>query len=404
MLSNSSELGGYVDVISPKQVSGWAVDLQHPEKPVVLSLFVNGFLVKTVRCGETRQDAVQAGFSGARGFFFNPIRSLSNGRNQIQVKFAVSGQVMPGGEMLLEYDRAQHIGEYWSSVYQDQEHLLLRWWQCEKIVKHINERVCGVPIPGLSAGLYHRIKQRFSERLPLGRAISVGCGTASKEIDCMREGIVEGFDLYELSEIAIQRGTELVRNAGLVDRMRFHAADAFQVPNLDGSYDMVFWNNSLHHMFDVDAAIRWSRDVLKAGGLFVMDDFVGATQFQWSDRLSAINTQVRKELPAEYLRDPKNPGQFLSAMVGRPNLDTFAATDPSECRDSGRILPCLKKYFPDADVVLTGGGIYHLALNDVLHNILAARDEATLDRLLELDDACIALGETRYAVAIAVKV
>ena len=370
---------------------------------MVLSLFVNGCLVKTVQCGETREDAIKAGFAGARGFFFNPIRSLSSGPNQIQVKFARNGQVMSGGEKALEYDRERHIGEYWSSVYQNQEPLLLRWWQCEKIVRHINERVCGVPIPGLSAGLYHRIKQRFSERLPLGLAISVGCGTAAKEIDCMREGIVDRFDLYELSEFAIRHGTELVGNAGLTDKMQFHAADAFQVPSLNGRYDMVFWNNSLHHMFDVDAAIRWSRDVLKAGGLFVMDDFVGATQFQWSDRLLAINTKVRKELPAEYLRDPKHPGQFLCAVVGRPDLDIFVATDPSECRDSGRILPCLQKYFPDADVVLTGGGIYHLALNDVLHNILATRDEATLDRLLQLDDACVALGETHYAVAIAVK-
>ncbi len=61
------------------------------------------------------------------------------------------------------------------------------------------------------------------------------------------------------------------------------------------------------------------------------------------------------------------------------------------------------RIFPDAWVRKTGGGIYHVALNDVLRNILAAQDYALLERLLEYDDQCVELGETHYAVAIAAK-
>jgi len=77
--------------------------------------------------------------------------------------------------------------------------------------------------------------------------------------------------------------------------------------------------------------------------------------------------------------------------------------DPSECADSARILPELLRIFPDAWVQKTGGGIYHLGLNDILHNIIVAEDFQLLEQLLELDDQCIEIGETHYAVAIAVK-
>jgi hypothetical protein len=153
-------------------------------------------------------------------------------------------------------------------------------------------------------------------------------------------------------------------------------------------------------MFDVDAAIRWSKKVLKRSGILVMDEFVGPSYMQWSDRLLEINTRVRERLPAAYLQDPRNKGCILPVKMERPNVDEFCAIDPSECVDSGRILGSLREHIPNLEVIPTGGGVYHLALNDVLHNILQANDQALLDQLLTIDDECIAIGETHYAVAI----
>jgi SAM-dependent methyltransferase len=206
--------------------------------------------------------------------------------------------------------------------------------------------------------------------------------------------------LYELSQYAIDQGTQLIRNAGLSKRMKYHLRDPFQAQGLESSYDVVFWNNSLHHMFDVNDAIQWSKKVLKQSGILVMDEFVGPSYMQWSDRLLEINTRIRERLPPAYLQDPRNKGHILPVKMERPNVDEFCAIDPSECVDSGRILETLKKHFPNLEVIPTGGGVYHLALNDVLHNVLQADDQTLLDQLLAIDDECIALGETHYAVAI----
>ena len=87
----------------------------------------------------------------------------------------------------------------------------------------------------------------------------------------------------------------------------------------------------------------------------------------------------------------------------RPSRLGVWLTDPTECADSSRIIPCLKKWFPDIEIAPTGGAIYHLALNDVLHNIDELNDRALLEKLLRIDDLCTRQGEFHYAVAIAEK-
>jgi hypothetical protein len=62
----------------------------------------------------------------------------------------------------------------------------------------------------------------------------------------------------------------------------------------------------------------------------------------------------------------------------------------------------VKRHFPTADIMLTGGVIYHLALSDLLANFLD-EDLPVLERLLIVDDMCTAMGETHYATALALK-
>src|SRR5207248_9310642 len=146
----------------------------------------------------------------------------------------------------------------------------------------------------------------FIGRLPFTRGVSVGCGEAVKEIDFVKMGLAESFDLYELSKYAIEQGRQHIENAGLASQMTYFECDAFSVSGLESGYDVVFWNNLLHHMFDVAKAIEWSKCVLRSGGVFVMDDFVGPSHMQWSDRLLEINSGVRARLPARYLKDPRD--------------------------------------------------------------------------------------------------
>ena len=132
-----------------------------------------------------------------------------------------------------------------------------------------------------------------------------------------------------------------------------------------------------------------------------MDDFVGPTRMQWSDRMLRMASRVRAALPEKYMKDPHLPERMLRRDVVRPKLWRMYLSDPTECADSAAIIPNLQEIFPNIDITPTGGAIYHLALNDILHNIDEVDDRALLDKILSIDDLCARIGEFHYAVAIA---
>jgi hypothetical protein len=111
-----------------------------------------------------------------------------------------------------DIETSQAIGLHWSKVTATTDPsgrvLKTRWWQHPPILRHINEKVCGKPVDGFSAGLTLRVRSMLGPRLPLSRGISVGCGNGMKEMTLLREGIVQVFDLYELADSRIAAGRE----------------------------------------------------------------------------------------------------------------------------------------------------------------------------------------------------
>lgn len=271
------------------------------------------------------------------------------------------------------------------------------------IRRHVNRLVCGEERERPSEGLHVLLERELGARR-LGRGVSVGAGIGAKEMRLLQRGLVESFDLYELSARRIDKGRELAASLGLGERVRFHHRDAFEADEI-GEVDLVYWDMALHHMLDVERAVAWSRRILAPDGVFCMHDFVGPSRFQWSDASLALVEEVRSSLPREYLADPSWGREQVAVRVERLDPKLVEKDDPSEAAQSDRILEAVRRHFPDAAVRLTGGTIYHLALRDIIHNFDEADDaDATLlSELLQLDEATI--GEpgidNHYAVAIA---
>jgi ubiquinone/menaquinone biosynthesis C-methylase UbiE len=303
-------------------------------------------------------------------------------------------------------EQQQKVASHWSGVTkqsQQTQNLRLRWWQSPHIIRHINKKITGSPLDGFSQGITQKAKEIAGDRYPFSSGVSVGCGNGQKEINLVRQGLVSSFKLYEVSEVRIEQGKRLATKFGVEKNVTFIQGDALKIITEPESFDFVHWNNSLHHMLDVDAAIKWSHQVLQKGGMFYMDDYVGPNRMQWSDKMLEVASQVRSNLPEKYLVNPKNPGQLLSKTLTRNSVERMIEIDPSEAADSESILDSLKKYFPNAQITLTGGVVYHLALSDILHNFDDSQDKHLLDFLMLIDDLCAELGETHYATALAIK-
>lgn len=214
----------------------------------------------------------------------------------------------------------------------------------------------------------------------------------------IRDKIVHAFDLFELSGVRIEGGLKRFADAGLADRVIFHQADAFEA--VTGRYDLVYWDNALHHMMDTRAAVRWSKSVLKPGGVLVVNDYVGPNRFQWSERGLSWASHVRSILPAHFVRDAGEPSRLLRTCA-RPNADAIARTDPSESADSENIIDALRYEFPSGTLWWLGGYIYHLALADLIWNFDGTEDSPELAMCLAIDELLSSLGENHYAAFLA---
>jgi SAM-dependent methyltransferase len=277
----------------------------------------------------------------------------------------------------------------------------VRWWEDETTLRHINLLV-GQPDPPVMHGAFHRrICDHFDGKSEL-KAISVGCGMGAKELWLMQLVDFDRFDLYDISPVNIEIGKAEAERQGVSSKAHFYIANAFEEATAT-DYDMVYWNNSLHHMPDVAAAVRWSKERLKPGGLFAMDDFVGPDRFQWTDENLGWATKVRSALSDRLLASPYADAVVLPRECCKPTLDEIMAADPSEAMDSGRILAEVRVAFPQGEIIPTGGALYHLALNDIFCNFVTESDLDCLRQILLLDELLAKHGTTQYAVAFGIK-
>jgi SAM-dependent methyltransferase len=277
----------------------------------------------------------------------------------------------------------------------------VRWWEDQTTTCHINSIVGNGNDSALHVAFHQRIAAHFSKRRGL-KAISVGCGAGTKEMWLMQMADFAHFDLFDIAKANIEYGRKEAARQGVLGRVSLRAEDAF-VADVGQDYDLVYWNNALHHMPNVVDALRWSYDRLKPGGLLAMDDFVGPSRFQWTDENIRRANEVRESLPERLMRNPYEPDQTLPRYVVQPTVEEVIASDPSEAVDSGRIVETLREVFPDCEIIPTGGALYHLALNDIFCNFTTDDDLAKLREILALDRTMADQGTTHYAVAFGVK-
>ncbi len=273
-----------------------------------------------------------------------------------------------------------------------------RWWESLAIRQYLAKEVCGKDIPDGNWGM--------AKLLELGRtfdrAISVGGGLGHKEMTLIQAGLVNHFDIYELSKERIEKGQARAQALGLGHRVSFYYGDFFESEhNKPKLYDLVFWSGSLHHMLNTKFAVLVSCNILKDDGYFYCDEFVGKNRFQFSDEEINIANEIRSGLPEPIFYIPDTE-RMWNVLRKRPDLELMIKTDISEAADSENIIPSIQIVFPHASIVPLGGLIYSFALSDILTNI--PEDSKLLQNLMFLDLELAKKGFNLYAFTLAPKV
>lgn len=299
----------------------------------------------------------------------------------------------------MEENYRKKVGKFWDGELTSKASRM-HWWKSPIIIRHYNHTVCGEYLDGWNAGPLSLLG-KFSKGRIFERALSIGCGTATKELDLLQKNFVKHFTCFELSQDRIRMARTYADEMNLSDRITFICDDFFNSEYIDKKFDLVFWDNSLHHMENTEYAVEVSNDVLEKDGFLFCNDYVGPSRFQLSDIEVALINGIRAELEDSIFDKKIKGGGMYPRRYKRPDVKHMLETDPSEAADSANILPAIRHVFNKPLIINTGGLIYHLGLNNILQNI--DEESELLQWLLQKDDEIIKLGFYHYAFALAVK-
>ena len=245
-------------------------------------------------------------------------------------------------KILSESEEAKSLKEY--THYSDKY-----WNDLEIVVKYKNKLATG----NENVSWIGDILTRFKEYLPFDDVLIVGCGNGWLERQLYDLGIGKHFDAFDMSEKYINEAKELKQSRAI----DYFLDDINTMSKIeDDKYDAVFNFAVLHHVTEVDNALKKLARCLKTNGLMFNEEYVGPARNQYSDQHLKHMLEVMSDLPEKFRTKVK----FL-----RPPLENFRV-EPSEAIHSDLILPLIPKYF---DIVyqrnLNGGVAYQLLHNNI---------------------------------------
>lgn len=107
-----------------------------------------------------------------------------------------------------------------------------------------------------------------STMLPARRALEVGGGTGFFLLNLMQSGVADAGVITDISPGMVETAVRNGRHLGL--EVTGEVADVESLPFDDASFDLVVGHAFLHHIPDVDLALREIIRVLEPGGRFVI--------------------------------------------------------------------------------------------------------------------------------------
>ncbi|WP_433289144.1 class I SAM-dependent methyltransferase [Pseudonocardia sp. CA-142604] len=173
---------------------------------------------------------------------------------------------------------------------------------------------------------------------PYEHALELGCGTGFFLLNLMQAGVAKRGSVTDLSPGMVQTALRNAQGLGLdVDG---RVADAETIPYPDATFDLVVGHAVLHHIPDVELALREVLRVLKPGGRFVfagepttVGDFyarrLGALTWKAATTITRLPVLAGWRRPQEEL-DESSRAAALEAVV---DIHTF---DPAELEETAR--------------------------------------------------------------------
>jgi len=229
------------------------------------------------------------------------------------------------------------------------------WLDHPLILQHYKTR-CKIEGMDWHLWAYDYLKDRANEILDLG------CGTGTRTLLFLELGFKRAIG-YDLSSERISEARDLASKRNFI--AKFEVADVNSLRLEHNRFDLIISCHSFHHFQKLERIMAAVSRALKPSGLFILEEFVGPSLFQWSDEQLTITNNLLALLPEKYRIYQTGTTKLVH---GRDTPEAVRAVSPFEAVRSSEIVPLFYKNFEVLHHSHLGGTIQHLLYAGIIHN------------------------------------
>lgn len=319
--------------------------------------------------------------------------NLVNYRDFLLLKSAIKeeriGSIIQG----LLVGKKQKIINTWSRTERP-----LSWWDIPEVQKRWNYLITG----DSTTDVYQYISRKFLADKDSLFGLSLGCGDGSRKLKWAETGKFRTIIGYDISKRRISRANREAKQRSLDNIATFRCRDIFSIEEEDNYYDVIFTEGALHHFSPLESILCKINRMLDQNGYYLVNDFIGPTQFQWTERQLEIINGALSILPSGYRRMANTDS--IVAKIYKPSRLSMMLSDPSEAVQSSSIMSLLERHFDIVEIKPYGGTILHPLLHGIAHNFLS-NDSLTqkfLYLLFDLEDLLLKSGDVNNDFAVVI--
>ena len=215
--------------------------------------------------------------------------------------------------------------------------------------------------------------------------LSLACGGGRAERNFLKMGICKRFHGIDIAASALREAEDEARKLAL--DITYELGDLNQLKLMEDAYDLCVTQNCLHHVLRLEDLAEQIHKALRPGGVLWVNDYIGETQFQYTDARLEIVNRILRMLPDE-LKENKVNKQTIKDLVRR---EPGTLISPFEAIRSADIMPVFLNLFDvvekqESDSILgfvcsvgTRGNFAKDARNQAMFELLFYLDELLIE-------------------------
>ena len=207
-------------------------------------------------------------------------------------------------------------------------------------------------------------------------ALVLGSGSGRLERIITANGTAKRCKGVDISADAIKVAKKEAARDGLAQSIEYEEANLNNIKLEKGSFDAIFGWHSIHHVERLEELFGEVRRALKPEGLFIINEYVGPSRYQFTDKQVELMNWVLSNLTDNYKTSVVDGRIRKSTYREKPAV--IEKDDPSESIRSGEITRLLKENFKVVYERKYGGTLLQFAMDCIVGNFDPSNEKDSL--------------------------